>query len=703
MTEKITAEQRKRLAIVYVRQSSPGQVRSHQESRRVQRGLQRRARALGWEESRIRLIEDQGKSASRPGLRAGFDELLQLVRAGKVGMVLASEVSRWARNNLEWNLLVHYCMVLGVVLGDESHVWDPSLPEDSLVLGIQGAVAAHESSAIRRRMRRGLQEKALRGELHHGVPTGYVCVEGKHLRKHPDRRVQRAVQAIFDLFDRSASVYDLLQRLWRRGVKLPAPGPVDEPTVARWVDPTYDRVLAMLENPKYAGVYAYPLHRYVTETDGDGSTRRRIVKVPPGEWDVEIRDHHPAYISWAQYEENQKKIAMNANRFAPRAGGAPLSGQALLVGLVRCRSCDHQMAVSYRSSGAIVYACQRGRRQREADRRGCFSFRANELEEQLVEQLLEAVRPAGVAAARRAAKRLESRRAQQRQLLEEALEHASYQADLARRRFQKVDPANRLVFDTLAEEWEEALRQVEEQEAKLAAFDRDEPPRPTPQEEELLGQLASRLEAVWFDRRTDGRLKKQIVRTLVEHVYAELDAARDEVVLYVHWSGGHVTELRHRRGSRKARATAGQLREVIENLRRVADDEGMARILNRAGWRTERGQSWTGRRVRDYRRRHGIPAFSIREKEAEGWLSQAEAATRLGISPMSVHRLIQSGVLTPEWYSPGFPTVLKTSQLDTQAVQRAVRAIQTHANAPLPDDPRQLNLFPITDSHKGAS
>jgi len=193
-----------------------------------------------------------------------------------------------------------------------------------------------------------------------------VCVEGKHLRKHPDRRVQRAVQAIFDLFDRSASVYDLLQRLWHRGVKLPAPGPAEEPTVACWVDPTYDRVLAMLENPKYAGAYAYPLHRYVTETDGDGPTRRRIVKVPPGEWDVEIRDHHPAYISWAQYEENQKKIAMNANRFAPRAGGAPLSGQALLVGLVRCRSCDHQMAVRYRSSGAIVYACQRGRRQREA-------------------------------------------------------------------------------------------------------------------------------------------------------------------------------------------------------------------------------------------------------------------------------------------------------------------------------------------------
>lgn len=694
MHEKITAAHRQRLAVVYVRQSTPGQVRYHQESGRIQRGLQRRARALGWQESRIRLIEDQGKSAARVGQRPGFDELLHLVRAGEVGIVLASDVSRWARNNLEWNLLVHYCMLLGVVLGDESNLWDPSLPEDSLVLGIQGAVAAHESSTIRRRMQSGLRQKALRGQLHHGVPPGYVCVEGKHLRKHPDRRVQRAVQWVFDLFDRCGSVYELLDRLWERGVKLPAPGAADAAADLRWVDPRYDRVLAMLTNPKYAGVYAYPLHRYERETDADGSTRVRIWRVPPGQWDVAIRDHHPAYIRWERYERNQEKIAMNANRYRPQARGAALSGEALLVGLIRCRSCNHQMAVNYRSSGAIVYQCQRGRRQRQEPRRGCFSFRANELERQLVEQLLQAVSPAGVAAARRAAQRLAARREQQRQLLEEALEHASYQADLARRRFEKVDPANRLVFDTLAEEWEEALRQVQEQEAKLAAFDQQEPPRPTAEEEALLNQLAQRLEAVWFDKRADGRLKKQIVRTLIEHVYAELDRERSEVVLYVHWSGGHVTELRQRHGRRQGSVRAQNLCEVIDGLRRVADDGAMARILNRAGLRTEQARSWTQRRVGAFRRRHGIAAFCPKQKEAQGWLSQAEAATRLGISPMSVHRLIESGVLTPEWYSPGLPTVLKASQLNTKAVQRAAKAVQEHTTAPLPSDPRQRPLFP---------
>jgi len=558
-------------------------------------------------------------------------------------------------------------------------------------------VAAHECSTIRRRMQSGLRQKALRGELHHGVPAGYVCVEGKHLRKHPDQRVQRAVQSVFDLFDRCASVYELLDRLWQRGVKLPAPGVTDAAAELRWVDPTYDRVLAMLTNPKYAGVYAYPLHRHVRETDADGNTRVRIAKVPAGQWDVELHDHHPAYIRWECYQRNQEKIAMNANRYAPQARGAALSGEGLLVGLIRCRRCNHQMAVQYRSSGAIVYRCQGGRRQREESKKGCFSFRANELEQQLVEQLLEAVAPAGVAAARRAAERLAARRELQRQRLQDALEHASYQADLARRRFEKVDPANRLVFDTLAEEWEGALRRLEEQKAKLVAFDRNEPPRPTAEEEALLNQLAQRLEAVWFDKRADGRLKKQIVRTLIEHVYAELDRERNEVVLYVHWSGGHVTELRQRHGRRRRSPGAKQLREVIDGLRRVADDGAIARILNRAGLRTEQAQSWTQRRVRAFRRRHGIAAFCPKQKEAAGWLSQAEAATRLGISPMSVHRLIESGLLTPEWYHPGLPTVLKASQLNSKAVQRAAKAIQNHTTAPLPSDPRQRTLFPDTE------
>jgi hypothetical protein len=572
-----------------------------------------------------------------------------------------------------------------------------------LVLGIQGAVATHESSAIRKRMERALREKASRGELHQGTPSGYVCVEGKYLRKHPDIRVQRAVHRVFDEFDQSASVYQLLKRLWQQDAKLPAPAPMGDSHAVTWTDPNYERVLEMLENPKYAGIYAYPLKQVEVQTKRDGVIRKVVRKVPPGEWKVELRDHHPAYISAERYNRNQEKIAMNANRFAPRAQGAPLSGEALLVGLIRCRQCNHQMCVRYRSSGVISYGCQRGRRQRDALKEGCFQFRANELEDQLVEYILHAVSPAGIEAAERAAARLAAKRDERRQILQDALEHARYQANLTRRRFDKVDPGNRLVFDTLARELEEALQGVGEQEAKLAAFDRDEPPRPTLQEQSLLKELESRLEKVWFDERTDGRLKKQIVRILIRQVYAELDEGSDEVVLYVQWSAGHITELRQRRRSRKPRSTPSELKAVIDALRQVVDDKAIARILNRSRLRTEQGKTWTTRRVSSFRKHYGIMPFNADEKARQGLLLQSEAATKLKISPMSVHRLIQQGILTPERYFPGLPVVLKLSQLETSPVQRAVRTIRSHGMAPLPSDPKQLSLFPTTKPQKGAS
>lgn len=708
MHEKITPENLARLAVVYIRQSSPGQVRNHHESYRVQKGLARRAAELGWPESHIRILEqDRGKSATEPGIRADFDELVRMVKAGEVGIVFASDISRLARNYLEWNVLVHYCALIGTVLGDETQVWDPALAQDSLVLGIQGALAVHESFSIRKRMERGLREKASRGELHHGTPPGYVCVEGKHLRKHPDQRVQRAVARVFAEFERSTSVYELLQRLWTQGVKLPASDGRDDSLEVKWVDAGYDRVRDMLQNPKYAGIYAYPLTRVVvqTQTEGqtEGTSRKVTRKVPRGEWDVELHDHHPGYITVAQYETNQEKIAMNANCFAPHARGAPGEGPSLLAGLIHCRRCNRQMGVRYPSAKNTTYVCRRGRRQRDGARGGCFSFRANDLEDQLIQHVLYAVSPAGVEAAQQAAERLSEERRQRRQVLEDALTHARYEADLARRRFDNVDPANRLVFDTLAHELEQALKAVEEQLQKLTVFDRDELPRPTPEELVALESLGRQVETVWFDERTDGRLKKQIVRTLIHHVYADIDESSDEVVLYIEWSGKHVTELRHRRRSRKPRSTRSHLKAVMEILRKVVDDEAISRILNRAQLSTERGETWTKRRVSMFRKRYGIKSFSAEEKEREGWLLQSEAATKLKISPMSVHRLIQSGILPTAGYFPGLPSVVCSTELKSKVVKQAVASIRRHGKSPLPSDPNQLSLFTTTTLQKGAS
>jgi hypothetical protein len=284
-----------------------------------------------------------------------------------------------------------------------------------------------------------------------------------------------------------------------------------------------------------------------------------------------------------------------------------------------------------------------------------------------------------------------SEREARRSALSDELEHLRYEADLTRRRLNSVDPANRLVFDTLASEWEACLQAVSEGASTLADFDRVDPPVPTPAERSRLQELGTRLEDVWYAPETDCKLKQQVTRLLIEHVYADLDEARDEVVLWLKWSGGHHTELRSPHRSRPGRR-GEDLSSLLDTLRKLADDESASRALNRAGVLTSTGKPWTKNRVSQARRRAGIASFDARRKEREGWLTQAEAATYLGISPMSLNRLIQQGILAAEG-EPRLPQVIRRLDLGNKAIQAEVRRIKSHGNAPLPKNPNQKTLF----------
>jgi DNA invertase Pin-like site-specific DNA recombinase len=699
MSEKIKPEHQQRLAIVYIRQSSPGQVKNHRESYRVQKRLTNRAITLGWPAERVKVIEgDQGVSASQPLTRDDFRMMVQMVQDQQVGIVFGIDVARLARNSIDWSVLTHWCALHGSLLGDQNQVYDPSLPQDSLVLGIQGVLAVHELHSIRNRLQAALTEKASRGELHFGVPRGYVVVEGKHLRKHPDRRVQKAITQVFDKFTTCTSVGQLLTRLWEQKHLIPR-SRVDG-TQVEWVEPDYNRLLDMLRNPKYAGIYVYPRHRQETKVLPCGKLQKTSRRTSPDEWEVILKDHHPGYITPQQYQANQQKIDMNAQRYAP-SSGAPNKGKSLLAGLIECRRCGHKMQVRYSSSGQARYCCRQGRRQRERDSKGCLRFAAEELERQLSEHILYTVSPAGVSAAKLAADRMSSHRDARRANLSDQLEQYRYEADLARRRFDQVDPANRLVFDTLAKELEVALQSVAQQESKLQQFDREEPPRPSREERQRLEDLGSRLEEVWHARHADGRLKQQIVRLLIEHVTADLDEARDEVVLWIKWSGGHHTELRSSRrrvGSGRSRV---DLDSIIGTLRKIADDESISRSLNRVGVLSVGDKTWTKKRVSQYRHRSAIAGFDATLKEKEGWLTQQETATYLGISPMSVNRLIQQGILSAEG-EKRLPQVIRRADLVSEEVKAMVHHIKSHGNAPLPKNPKQKSLF-FSDLRKGVS
>lgn len=248
----------------------------------------------------------------------------------------------------------------------------------------------------------------------------------------------------------------------------------------------------------------------------------------------------------------------------------------------------------------------------------------------------------------------------------------------------------------MAAEWDAALQKLREAEQRLAEFDAAEPPSLTAAEREQLKRLSADLDRAWHNGRTDGVLKKQIARTLIEEIIVDLDAERDELMFWVHWAGGHHTEHRVARRRRRGHA-ARDLRLIVGTLRKILPDDALATALNRAGLPPPGGRSWTAHRVASFRRQHKIAGYSASEREREGWLTQAEAATRLNISPMSLSRLVSARILPAEQPTSGLPTVIRASDLSLRTVKHAIHTLKSHSNRPLPADPNQKPLFPFED------
>jgi len=306
---------------------------------------------------------------------------------------------------------------------------------------------------------------------------------------------------------------------------------------------------------------------------------------------------------------------------------------------------------------------------------------------------LQVVQPAGIDAAQLAAKQLAADHQQQRQLLVDRVEACRESESRAAKEYKVTDQSYTSVRRKLAAEWDEALEAVHTEEQRLAEFDSRHGTVPSKKQLEQLHQLCSDLRRVWFDPATDMVLKTQIVRTLIEEIVVDVDESSDEIVLWIHWSGGHHTEFRLARRGRRRRLPANDLKAVIEALRKVLADQAIASILNREQIPTSQGKGWTKSRVSAFRRQHKISAFSAQEKTSNGWLSQAEVATRLGISPMSVSRLVQAGVIPAEQPQQGLPSVIRAQDLSLPNVERTVQRVKAAKNGPLPADPNQLSLF----------
>lgn len=691
MNEKITPGHLSRPAYVYVRQSTMFQVQHRLESQRRQYGLVERARELGWAQVEV-IDEDMGRSGSGRVERKGFERLVAGVCLGEVGAVLSLEASRLARNNRDWHQLVDLCGMTSTLIIDYDGTYDPRLLNDRLLLGLKGTMSEFELGLLRQRSLEAIRAKARRGEFYTMLPVGYVRTRDGRCEKDPDRRVQQAIGTVFEKFEEMGSVRQVL--LWCRQEKfaLPCLRYGAEGRKVEWALPVYQTLHKFLTNPTYAGAYVFGRTATQTTVHEGRARQRKGVPLAQDEWRVLLPDRHAGYSSWEQYQRNRAAIRQNANmKGLMKARGAARAGRSLVAGLLRCGRCGRKLHVHYGSQGGKVprYGCRGAHVNHGAGGMPCLAFGGLKIDAAIEREVLAAVEPAAVEAALRAAEESTAEVDQQRKAKELALEQARYEADRARRQFNAVEPENRLVAAELEGRWNEALGRVRTLEGELAQA--AVPREGTPIDRESLMRLAEDLRQVWGDERADMSLKKRIVRTLIEEIVVDVDKVPGQVEMILHWKGGqHSTvQIPRNRPGHHRHVTERETVELVRDLAEAMEDKDIARHLNRLGRTTGQGNSWTLSRVASLRYANKIPTYDPQRRRERGLVNMAEAAERLGVSPMSVMRLIREGILTSRQVIPYAPRLIQEGELSTPAVQRALEAMKRRKKRPLPENGSQ--------------
>jgi excisionase family DNA binding protein len=663
----LPAEVLKRKAVVYIRQSTPTQVHTNLESQRQQYGLVDIARRRGFRDVEV-IDDDLGRSASGMVARPGFERLVAWLCAGEVGAVLCFDASRLARNGRDWHHLLELCGLVEARVIDMDGVYDPCRPNDRLLLGMKGTISEFELGVLRARMLDAARAKARRGELRISVPIGYIWHREIGLGFDPDLRIQEAIRLIFARFRELGSARQVLLSMTADQVHFPRPSDGKKLVAFDWTPIRYRNVISVLKNPFYAGVYAYGKSEKRTEII-DGRPRKTYGHGKPLEaCEVLLKGHHEGYIDWAEFERNQTQLAANSYG---RTGGAKSGrgGRALLAGLLTCGRCGRHLAVVYagRAPGRPVYRCDRPNLMLGLSR--CLGFGGPRVDTSIAREVLRVVEPMAIEAAVEAERMHRENQSERQRMVELELQQARYEASLAERRYAACDPDNRLIAAQLEKSWEEALRRVEACEARL---DEVRTPDPNAVVPDFVG-LAHDLEAAWNAPSTSMRVRQRLLRALITDIIADVDDAVREVVLTIHWRGGHHSQLRVRKprtGEHSCR-TPEEALAVMRSMATRWSDEDIAASLNRMGMPTGQGKTWTAHRVSSLRRVHGIHAYRSADKNGE-WLTMTEAAKLLGVSNHVIRRLIKDGILAAEQVVPGAPYQIRASDLCNESVATAL-------------------------------
>jgi DNA invertase Pin-like site-specific DNA recombinase len=669
---KITNQHLLRLACIYIRQSTLTQLRNHQESTKRQYDLRQKARSLGWSEEQIRLLDrDLGQSGATASSRADFKTLVSDVAMGLVGAIFCLEASRLARSNQDWHRLLELCAITGTLVIDEDGVYSPADFNDSLVLGMKGTFAQAELHIIRARLHGGKLNKASRGELRFPLPVGYVSEDGKTVLD-PDQEVQAAVRAVFQLFEQEGTACGTVRCFQERGLRFPRRaygGAWDGKLI--WGRLTHSRVLSMLANPAYAGAYVFGRHQSSKRVTPSGEIVSRSQRVAEAAWRVMIQGHHEGYIGWDQFTANRHRLAANRTNKEVLPGPAR-DGLCLLQGLLICGACGRRLSVRYTGNGGIypMYQCQ-GRYHDALSTRACLNAPAGPLDQTVSNRLAGAITPRTIELALAALSTLEQRDRETGTQWRLRIERARYEADLAERRYEAVDPANRLIAATLEQRWDSAMQHLRDLEAELAAFERQSKRAVTAEQKQLILRLAGDFPRLWAAASTTSRDRKRLLRLLIRDITVAKDPnCRKTIRMHVRWQGG-ATEtldvslpLNRVEAVRYPEAFVARVRELAANH----DDDSIVTLLRDEGCRSSTGRSLTAAMIKWVRYKHRIPGLQPREHT----LSVQQVCQRYGVSLGVVYYWIDRGILPAQQRKPNTPYAVVISEETDQRLREWV-------------------------------
>ena len=633
--QKITKNHLKRNAYLYVRQSTVRQVLEHQESTQRQYALRQQAQMLGWPSERVVVIdEDLGLSGTSATNREGFQYLVAEVGIGRAGVVLGLEVSRLARNNADWHRLLEICALTETLILDEDGLYDPCDFNDRLLLGLKGTMSEAELHVLRARMRGGVLSKARRGELKVALPVGLVYKGDGQVARDPDKQVQECLCLFFEAYRRTGSARSIVKHFRKQGILFPRRLRLRERKGELvWTLLDTSRALDVLHNPRYAGAFAYGRKR--SRKYGDG--RVGCVNMPREEWHTLIRDAHEGYISWEEYENNQRQLRQTAQARGGLDGRTtpPREGPALLQGLALCGVCGKRMSIHYhhRHGRKIPnYTCARDQRQSGV---GMCQFVPGEDVDRAIEQLLlKAVTPMALEVALNVQQELQRRLEETDNLRRQQVERAQYEVNLARRRFMQVDPDNRLVAENLETEWNEKLRTLEKVRQEYDRRRQADRLVIDDQKRAEILSLATDFPRLWRSRRTSNLERKRMIRLLIEDVTL---IKGKEIGVNVRFKGGATETLSVPKPELvwKRHQTDEELIKRIDRLLDHHTDAETAAILHEEGFRSGTGLPLRAARIKYIRTKYGLRSRRDRLRQA-GKLTLGEIAHALDVTTTTV-------------------------------------------------------------------